>query len=97
MRPTLPAGGVRAFLLPWLLVTTHGTGYYVSTRGSDSNPGTAAQPFQTITHAYSLVIPAGTNALTVTLAAIADLPNDGPETAVISVAPDTTCAVHETN
>lgn len=26
---------------------------HVSTRGSDSNPGTAAQPFRTITHAYS--------------------------------------------
>jgi len=27
--------------------------YYVSTSGSDSNPGTAAQPFRTITSAYS--------------------------------------------
>ena len=26
---------------------------YVSTSGSDSNPGTSAQPFRTITHAYS--------------------------------------------
>ncbi|HSA08807.1 MAG TPA: right-handed parallel beta-helix repeat-containing protein [Candidatus Paceibacterota bacterium] len=26
---------------------------YVSTQGSDSSPGTAAQPFRTITHAYS--------------------------------------------
>jgi hypothetical protein len=27
--------------------------YYVSTAGSDSNPGTSAQPFRTITNAYS--------------------------------------------
>jgi hypothetical protein len=29
------------------------TNYYVSTSGSDSNPGTSAQPFRTITYAYS--------------------------------------------
>src|SRR5262249_58850147 len=29
------------------------TDYYVSTAGSDSNPGTSAQPFRTITQAYS--------------------------------------------
>jgi len=34
--------------------------YYVATNGSDSNPGTLAQPFRTITHAYSLAGP-GTN------------------------------------
>jgi len=27
------------------------TDYYVSTSGSDSNPGTSAQPFRTITYA----------------------------------------------
>src|SRR5260370_40198457 len=27
--------------------------FYVSTSVSDSNPGTSAQPFRTITHAYS--------------------------------------------
>src|SRR5262245_40006479 len=27
--------------------------YYVSTSGSDSGPGTSAQPFRTITYAYS--------------------------------------------
>lgn len=31
------------------------TTYYVSNSGSDSNPGTSALPFQTITYAYSLV------------------------------------------
>jgi Right handed beta helix region/Protein of unknown function (DUF1565) len=31
--------------------------YYVSTNGSDADPGTAAQPFRTITHAYTHVAP----------------------------------------
>ena len=35
------------------LISAHGATLYVSTQGSDSNPGTAAQPFRTITHAYS--------------------------------------------
>jgi len=30
---------------------------YVSTAGSDSNPGTSAQPFRTLTYAYSLAYP----------------------------------------
>ena len=30
--------------------------YYVATTGSDSNPGTSAQPFRTITYAYSRVV-----------------------------------------
>jgi hypothetical protein len=34
--------------------------YYVSTQGSDSNSGTSAQPFRTITHAYSLAGPGTT-------------------------------------
>ncbi|MDB6018452.1 MAG: hypothetical protein JWR19_2941 [Pedosphaera sp.] len=33
---------------------------YVSTQGSDSNSGTSAQPFRTITHAYSLAGPGTT-------------------------------------
>src|SRR6267378_251970 len=36
------------------------TTYYVATNGSDSNPGTSAQPFRTITHAYSLAGPGTT-------------------------------------
>ncbi|PWU14791.1 MAG: hypothetical protein C5B50_16515 [Verrucomicrobia bacterium] len=35
-------------------ISSQGATYYVSTAGSDSNPGTSAQPFRTITHAYSL-------------------------------------------
>jgi hypothetical protein len=35
----------------------YGGTYYVSTNGSDSNPGTAAQPFQTITRAYAAAAP----------------------------------------
>src|SRR3974377_115016 len=31
----------------------HAADYYVSTSGSDSNPGSSALPFRTITHAYS--------------------------------------------
>jgi hypothetical protein len=33
-----------------------GDTYYVSVTGSDSNPGTSASPFRTITHAYSVVM-----------------------------------------
>ncbi len=46
-----------AFLWSPSLVATE---YYVSTQGSDSNSGTAAQPFRTITHAYSLAGPGTT-------------------------------------
>ena len=38
-------------------VGARGADYYVSTQGSDSNPGTSAQPFRTITRAYSLAGP----------------------------------------
>src|SRR5688572_6321498 len=36
------------------LVRASAADYFVSTQGSDSNPGTSAQPFRTITRAYSL-------------------------------------------
>jgi len=36
------------------LIQSHGTDYYVSVQGNDTNPGTTAQPFRTITRAYSL-------------------------------------------
>src|SRR5260221_14327464 len=36
------------------VVGAQATTLYVSTSGSDSNPGTSAQPFRTITHAYGL-------------------------------------------
>src|SRR5439155_1784110 len=39
------------------LVRAPGADFYVSTQGSDSNPGTSAQPFRTITRAYSLAGP----------------------------------------
>jgi parallel beta helix pectate lyase-like protein len=35
----------------------YGATYYVATNGSDSNPGTAAQPFLTITRAYAAAAP----------------------------------------
>jgi hypothetical protein len=56
----------RVDLKPFLLVALLGlvraesATLYVSTQGSDSNPGTAAQPFRTITHAYSLAGPGTT-------------------------------------
>src|SRR3989337_510755 len=42
-------------LLTLSLAGAHGASYHVSTQGNDSNPGTASQPFRTITRAYSLV------------------------------------------
>src|SRR2546425_5357131 len=45
------------FLSLALLVHAQGSDFYVSTQGSDSNPGTSAQPFRTITRAYSLAGP----------------------------------------
>ena len=36
------------------LARIHAADYYVSPQGSDSNPGTSAQPFRTITRAYNL-------------------------------------------
>ncbi|HEX4645309.1 MAG TPA: right-handed parallel beta-helix repeat-containing protein, partial [Verrucomicrobiae bacterium] len=53
-----------ALCLNLALAVVHGQAatFYVSTTGSDSNPGTAAQPFRTITHAYSLAS-AGTTIL----------------------------------
>ncbi|HWX21823.1 MAG TPA: right-handed parallel beta-helix repeat-containing protein [Candidatus Binatia bacterium] len=40
-----------------VLARAQATDFYVSTQGSDSNPGTAAQPFQTITYAYTHAAP----------------------------------------
>jgi hypothetical protein len=42
-------------MLAGSLIVTHAYGatFYVSTSGNDSNPGTSAQPFRTIVHAYS--------------------------------------------
>ena len=42
------------FTIPAL---AYGTTYYVATTGSNSNPGTAAQPFKTIQHAADVVVP----------------------------------------
>jgi hypothetical protein len=45
------------FLLVLVLFRVQATDLYVSTQGSDAAPGTSAQPFRTITHAYSLAHP----------------------------------------
>lgn len=44
----------------FVLVEAEAGTYYVSTQGNDSNPGTAAQPFRTITHAYGVASPGTT-------------------------------------
>jgi hypothetical protein len=49
--------GVSCLLLIAALVRTQGADIYVSTLGSDSNLGTLALPFRTITRAYSVAIP----------------------------------------
>src|SRR5712672_2337236 len=46
--------------LTMTLFSAQGATLYVSTQGSDSNPGTSAQPFRTITHAYGLAGPGTT-------------------------------------
>ena len=47
-------------ILSLAVVCAQGAELYVSTQGSDSNPGTSAQPFRTISHAYSLAAPGTT-------------------------------------
>jgi len=42
------------------LLSAQAGDYYVSTQGSDSKPGTSAQPFRTITRAYGLATPGST-------------------------------------
>lgn len=57
MRRAVSVGGLRSLLcLGWLsvLAPAQAATLYVSTQGSDSNPGTSAQPLRTITRAYSL-------------------------------------------
>ena len=55
MSSTVFVGGLRAlcFSLVLVLARAQAAELYVSTQGSDSNPGTSAQPFRTITYAYS--------------------------------------------
>jgi Right handed beta helix region/Protein of unknown function (DUF1565) len=43
--------------LLFLDASIYGATYYVATNGSDSNPGTVAQPFLTITRAYATAAP----------------------------------------
>src|SRR5215831_14508256 len=45
--------GKIAVVLGLSLVGAQAATYYVATTGSDSNPGTQAAPFKTITYAYS--------------------------------------------
>ena len=42
------------------LVQASAASLYVSTQGSDGNPGTSVQPYRTITHAYNLAKPGDT-------------------------------------
>ena len=54
------AGGLSALFLTLSVVGVSAADYYVSSQGNDSNPGTSAQPFRTITHAYGLAGPGTT-------------------------------------
>src|SRR6266404_1307660 len=55
MKKAVSVHGLYALCLNLVLAaaSTEAADYYVSTSGSDSNPGTSAQPFRTITRAYS--------------------------------------------
>ena len=55
MNSTVFVGGLRAlcFSLVLFLARAQAADLYVSTQGNDSNAGTSAQPFRTITYAYS--------------------------------------------
>ena len=53
-------GGFYALFLTLSVVGASATDYYVSPQGDDSNPGTSAQPFQTITYAYGQASPGTT-------------------------------------
>ncbi|MGH7993532.1 MAG: right-handed parallel beta-helix repeat-containing protein, partial [Limisphaerales bacterium] len=53
-------GKLCLLLLITALTGAQAATFYVSTAGSDSNPGTATQPFRTITYAYSLAGPGTT-------------------------------------
>jgi parallel beta helix pectate lyase-like protein/uncharacterized protein DUF1565 len=48
---------VLCFLLVLILLRVQAADLYVSTQGSDANPGGSTQPLRTITHAYSLARP----------------------------------------
>ena len=54
VRRSLGEGGPSFLFLALSLLSAQGGDYYVSTQGNDSNPGTSAQPFRTITRAYGL-------------------------------------------
>ncbi len=51
---------VLTIILPARLIHATPTTYYTATSGSDSNPGTLTQPFQTIMHGVSLLQPGDT-------------------------------------
>ncbi|HWX21824.1 MAG TPA: Ig-like domain-containing protein [Candidatus Binatia bacterium] len=59
MNDAVSVGGRYALCVGLFLVLARAQAadFYVSTQGSDSNPGTAAQPFQTITYAYTQAAP----------------------------------------
>jgi len=57
MRIESSIGKIGLLMFSLALTQARGATYYVSTHGKDSNPGTAAQPFRTITHAYGFAGP----------------------------------------
>src|SRR5436190_7010307 len=52
--PIMLGSNICSLVLSTASLAAAQTTYYVATTGNDSNPGTSAQPFRTITHAYSL-------------------------------------------
>src|SRR5438552_7411648 len=57
MRIEVAVRRLSLLILSLALARAQGGTFYVSTQGSDSNPGSSAQPFRTITHAYSVAAP----------------------------------------
>lgn len=56
----LPAAVLAAFLILLLPIPGLAADYFVSPAGSDSNPGTMAQPFRTLGHAVTFLSPGDT-------------------------------------
>ena len=71
-----------------------GTVFYVSTKGSDSNPGSAALPFLTIQHAANLVNPGDT--VIVENGTYSNAAASGPSSSLINVARGGTTANYVT-
>src|SRR6478672_1906744 len=64
-RRRLPVAAAAVLLIPSALITigvvsASGTTHAVAVNGSDSNPGTEAAPWRTVTHAFAALLPGDT-------------------------------------